>query len=547
MTELVAFEDSPLGDYLRDIAAGESLIIDSNEAGFTTTGGPDHAKSPIPLSLWTRAQSWLHGNLSLGNSSDKEFEARLCSVLWDSIVRTLANSGHMAVRYTPRTSHKHATDMPSQQLGDLRPRSSRSNDIAKHTVGPLVLGAAFLIRTRSSVRPALMALSAFIAAAVVWSSWHKYSSQIAAARRAEEYIDSLTDMCQSSRVLDVAIQRALRLVQETELVARGFRWASPSSIPGVDARPGRGAIRTAVYLRNAVGEALRESFDAVALAVEQVADQDTLLELSQTREKFTQHTDFSDSGLSLEVLRARFELHFSLRRRWLQRVLDTAEPLSLPTMNSAAALQSGLSGNTLATFAHIRAASEKGVDMIRKVENSAHTSAQIIVCRESIGLDDDGCQELNSGAVNRPSPEATARLFSSLKAELDTLNAQYQAALTVLTCDDCEGPQASSSCRESTTCVIDQHDIPDGARVLGYSGFDLNDLDVPEQTFEADPAIQESRGQSSNGKPQLLDRSERIRLQRQKREGEIEARERRNDIHSMLNELRSAIDERSRK
>ncbi|ORX65521.1 hypothetical protein DL89DRAFT_100201 [Linderina pennispora] len=475
----------------------------------------------------------------------------------------------------------HATDMPSQQLGDLRPRSSRSNDIAKHTVGPLVLGAAVLFRTRSSVRPALMALSALIAAAVVWSSWHKYSSQIAAAHRAE-YIDSLADMCQSSRVLDVAIQRALRLVQETELVARGFRWASPSSIPGVDARPGRGAMRTAVYLRTAVGEALRESFDAVALAVEQVADQDTLLELSQTREKFTQHTDFSDSGLPLEVLRARFELHFGLRRRWLQRVLDTAEPLSLPTMNSAAALRSELSGKALAMFAHIRAASEKGVDMIRKVENSAHTSAQwallmdiksdrtlsqhpllrllsamseslhtlrakMIVCRESIGLDDDGCQELNSGAVNRPSPEATARLFSSLKAELDTLNAQYQAALTVLTCDGSEGPQASSSSRESTNCVIDQHDISGGARVLGYSGFDLNDLDVPEQTFEADPAIQESRGQSSNRKPQLLDRSERIRLQRQKREGEIEARERRNDIHSMLNELRSAIDERSRK
>ncbi|KAJ1937741.1 hypothetical protein EC988_007796, partial [Linderina pennispora] len=132
-------------------------------------------------------------------------------------------------------------------------------------------------------------------------------------------------------------------------------------------------------------------------------------------------------------------------------------------------------------------------------------------------------------------------------AELDTLNAQYQAALAVLTCDDSEGPQASSSRRESANCAIDQQDIPDGARVLGYSGVDLNDLDVPEQTFEADPAIQESRGQSSNGKPQLLDRSERIRLQRQKREGEIEARERRNDIHSMLNELRSAIDERSRK
>ncbi|KAJ1932381.1 hypothetical protein FBU59_006388 [Linderina macrospora] len=87
--------------------------------------------------------------------------------------------------------------------------------------------------------------------------------------------------------------------------------------------------------------------------------------------------------------------------------------------------------------------------------------AKMMVCRESIGLEESGVHDLSSEAETRLSPEETARLFASLKAELGALSAQYQAALTILTCGDSEAPQQAISQGSNLNCVIENRGIPE--------------------------------------------------------------------------------------
>ncbi|KAJ2013698.1 hypothetical protein GGI14_005250 [Coemansia sp. S680] len=176
--------------------------------------------------------------------------------------------------------------------------------------------------------------------------------------------------------------------------------------------------------------------------------------------------------------------------------------------------------------------------------------AKILVCRECVSMvEDDVVGSEDRQAV--PSPEEIARVFASLKPDIDALNHLYQASVTSLAFYDSGSEPASSDKNDSTSTVpaeltdfeLGLTTIPEGTTVFGYTPFGGDSLDAPEQIFEAD--IEQETGQGRL-KSSNIDRSERIRLSKQKRAEEQVASTRKNDIVYMMSELKTAIDSRSK-
>ncbi|KAJ1734233.1 hypothetical protein LPJ72_002457, partial [Coemansia sp. Benny D160-2] len=89
-----------------------------------------------------------------------------------------------------------------------------------------------------------------------------------------------------------------------------------------------------------------------------------------------------------------------------------------------------------------------------------------------------------------------------------------------------------------------QMDHEDDAWVFGCSPLDANSMDTSDLVFESDPAHDPSPSMRRGQQGPAVDRSERILLQRQKRENEEHQRRRVGEVRSMMSELRTAISTR---
>ncbi|KAJ2785052.1 hypothetical protein H4R18_000760 [Coemansia javaensis] len=588
MAELVAFEDSPLGQYLHEVGAGEALVADCSPA-------EQHEDAEGGRATWTAWLLQCSGRavrVAFGTSR-AALDAAAAPEVWAAVARILADSGHMADRYTPARTHGSSGSTSSASaILPARATAELHRALAAAAV-PLAAGGA--LRMSRATTPGAWMLMAGGAVAVAGVLQRIRAA--AAVRDADAVVGEFRAMARSCRALDVSAHRALRFVHEVDLVARGLRLPAQGAAPtAVGWRPGRGTLLLTQRVRAAVGSALAQSAGALAGAAEDLAHVASghrapaqqggavaeLLDAAADAQR-----SLAEGAASLEALRGAFDAHFALRRQWLERMLDLLECSAYPCVGRTHALARDAARR-------VRAAADAGVAEIAAARAAQHTAARweslaatganhhhhhqgggggdqplrralgrlsdtlnaiqakVVVCRACIG-DPDGADSLCGSTSSGPgSVEMTAQVFASLKADIDMLNAHYQESVTLLLCADGDrgGPEAAGSSdggleagSVGAELHADDDGVPDGVRVFECAPFGAGSLDAPEQAFEAEAEPIGRRGaRSAAAAP---DRSERIRIQRDRRAEEAAARERRSDIGSMMSELRSAIGSRA--
>ncbi|KAJ2854544.1 hypothetical protein GGI22_004459, partial [Coemansia erecta] len=105
MAELVTYEDSPLAQYLQEIDATEDTITEKypyearRKSGITELAKACDAETDIPWNARiniAKLLTWILG------PSEKASLSRIAETVWDFVANTLALSGHLAERYTPK-------------------------------------------------------------------------------------------------------------------------------------------------------------------------------------------------------------------------------------------------------------------------------------------------------------------------------------------------------------------------------------------------------------------------------------------------------------
>ncbi|KAI8322843.1 hypothetical protein GQ54DRAFT_128768 [Martensiomyces pterosporus] len=601
MGELVAYEDSPLGQYLQEIEAAEALVVDEQRPA-TNTNGDDSSSIPgAPRVLsWRSTCEW---TMSLAASTfgvpvDSVGE-KLSTLVWEEIIDILAASGHLEARYTPKSSSRLQRIRSALHAADkVVDRRAALSFAIWRTLPPLALGSALMIRSRNpSARYALAAALLAPALGIVTNIALWYVKGKRASVQCRLLVDDFESMSLACRSMDNAIQRALRFVQEVEFVANGFRLPHYQGSLAIAANPGQGTAIAVAHIRQAIDTALLVSSGVLFGSICNIRAGPCVwtaaenLEIdSAVGDMRSRHGGLYEPGnMSLEALRSKFNLHFSLRKTWLDLLLKVLEPTAQPKDELKQTDRRSLLHLIKREVQGVSKAASDGTNTVKQAEEAQYTSkrwaalidakstnqashhplvrslngmadtlgtiqAKIHVCRECIGLEEqqpDSSGSMAGGSERAKSASELSRLFSSLKTEIDVLNSQYQAAFASLVCSDqdpgllpADGKrQANSSVVPGTPSYeVDPSAVPEGAHIVGYSPIGT-DLDAPEMVFEADVEADSDAGKARRPN---LDRSERIRLQRQRRIDEAAERKRKGEIHSMLSELRSAIDDRSK-
>ncbi|KAJ2708412.1 hypothetical protein H4R19_004758 [Coemansia spiralis] len=556
MAALVAFDESPLAEYLREIGAGEALVVEDPQPSLDIVS--ERVDSSVAVD-----------------------RPAVAALIHDQVVCMLAESGHLAERFTPvRTSRcaKASTGIPLDSVA-ARDRALRA--AARQTAAPLAVGSlllcqrrlllpghATLARASTAAGALLAALAAALATACAWRQLRAER----AVRRANSYIGRLHSALRSCRALDASVHRALRFVQEAEFAARGFRLPQPGPAPGIASRSGRGTQLVTLRTRVAVGAVLdRVARVLVGVAREMAdgADGDAELLGAASDAYVNLEAAGTPDDPPLGALRATFDMVFGLRRLWLVCICEKLERLAHSGANDGQLLR-GLRA-TNHGIERVCVAATAGLDELARVREAQYTAsrweslaaagpgggghssqplqralgamsevlgtiqAKVLVCRECV--DADGSDS---------TPVHVARVFASLKADIDMLSVHYQESVTGLLCVDggsavCVDDRMSAS-PAVAAMAMDVEAIADDARIFECTPFSTDALDAPELAFEADA---ESSRRGPRAAPTVA-RSERIRQQRERRAEEVVVRERQGDITTMMAELRSAIGPRAK-
>ncbi|KAJ1944603.1 hypothetical protein GGF37_002114 [Kickxella alabastrina] len=587
MSELVAYEDSPLGEYLKEIESAEALVIDQKDTL--------PAKQNLPT-VYDRVHCWAN-QLSLHISEALRYTSvqhiGLATRVLETSIAISSESGLLADKYTPKSklvAAQRAADNSYFTPATGLERKGVAFGAARSILSLIILGGSTFklakVEPKSLSALCIVVLTgAAVAGIAVTAAWRQARLESALAVT-HTCIDGIQTMVRGSRSLDIALQRALRSVREIEFVSRGYRLPhSGGAFSAIAARPGLGAMWAANHTRETINTVLTRSIDGLFVLLGDQLPQHMEMSVSALQCELAESSD--SDALSLDMLRHKFDLHFALRKQWLESTLHALELLTEPSISHARLFQSLERVSAQVQCVHLSAINAIGD--IRGVQEAQYTSrrweslaattpsddpsvpdnngparllnrmadtletiqAKLYVCRESTNTINTNISGQTDSIDQGMAPENIARIFASLKSDIETLNIQYQETLTSLTCPDpAFANDSNKGCfsagfpsNADLGCKVDFNAVPEGTRVFGYTPLGAEDLDAPEMVFEADVELA-----NGNNKPKLsgVDRSERIRAQRQRREIEQEAAVKRGEISSMLLELKSAIGGRTK-
>ncbi|KAJ2371022.1 hypothetical protein GGI05_007900, partial [Coemansia sp. RSA 2603] len=254
MSEVIAYEDSPLAEYLREIEATEALVVDelpAKQADESTSETPNQNQvtgywiSKLPMYI---PNFW--------NTSRDEYD-RLVAATMQQSIEVLTQAGLLFERYTPNC--KLSTQQHAEALRGLAvSRSTWILRVAKHLALSLVTAALVFRSSAKEVNPvyASMPVAALCLALISLNSQRKFHSAVEQSR---QYIAELGHLAASCRAMDAAVQRAIKSAQEIEFVARGFRLPHSADAPSIANRPGQGAIQAAKHTRHTIATTLTQS------------------------------------------------------------------------------------------------------------------------------------------------------------------------------------------------------------------------------------------------------------------------------------------------
>ncbi|KAJ2792765.1 hypothetical protein GGI18_000136 [Coemansia linderi] len=591
MAEVITYEDSPLAQYLQEIDASETFVAEDkpDTADIATSNSPPTALSAgvSPFGEWLRQLA----ARPLAAPNGHKAAAVIAKEMYARVLSTLADSGLVAERYTPRP-FRSATQPQEMNIPAAPPRSTLSigSGFVLAMTPALATFAVLPFRPKGLskmdwsvtvtvliIMPAIIAIIALL----VNELWQQRERKRNPIGKCNDVVTQVNCMVLRCRAMDGAVQRALRQVMDVDFVTRGFRLPQYRGSLAISSRPGRGTAWMAEHVRQAVDSALSESIGAFADSIEHselqpgqmesFLDSDTRVQMADLR---AQLDDASELGsMTLEALRLKFALHFAMRKLWLESVVRTLESnlgadirpeqlLSLcellgpdiARVSEAAGLladrvkeasEAQFTARKWASLAATKADSaESHHPLVRALGSMSEAletvRAKILVCRECVSMvEDDVADSEDAQAV--PSAEEIARVFASLKTDIDALNHLYQASVTSLAFYDSGSGPTSGDNDGSVAVPAELMDfeqgstaIPDGATVFGYTPVGGDDLDAPELIFEAE--IEQGGGQ------------ERLKVAYTNRSSQLlqVASARKNDIVGMISELKSAIDSRSK-
>ncbi|KAJ2836011.1 hypothetical protein FBU31_001477 [Coemansia sp. 'formosensis'] len=553
MAEIIAYEDSPLAQYLQEIDASETIVTDDK---------PDTADSVADKSflaiistefvLTYRRVSQL-ATRTLGLQDNYISASTIAKEMHSHIVSTLTDSGLIAERYTPRPCR-----IASQPLGaNISALPTRSTISIAGLFAMAITPSAVACMTLA-FRPGglgdlnwSLGITLFILlvgpllplAEISGLLIQERSQRQVPIDRCNDALEKFNCMLVKCRAMDSAVQRALRLVMDVDVVTRGFRLPQYHGSQAISSMPGRGTAWMAEHVRQTIDSALSLSIDTLADIIEhpkqqtsQYSEAEGFLD-SNTRAHMAElRAQLSDDGelesMTLEALRNKFALHFAMRRLWLESVVRTLEPSSdvdirpeqllsicglvvsdITRVSETASLSASRvkeateARYTAGKWASLAATKSVSTDshhpLVRALSNMSEAldtvRAKILVCRECVSMVDDHVVDFEDKEAV-PSPEEIARVFASLKPDIDALNHLYQASVTSLAFYDSGSGPISGDNDDSTRVPAELTDyelgsmaIPEGATVFGYTPVGGDDLDAPELIFEAD--IERETGQ----------------------------------------------------
>ncbi|KAJ2859974.1 hypothetical protein GGI22_002844, partial [Coemansia erecta] len=542
MAELVTYEDSPLAQYLQEIDAAEDTITEKypyearRKSGITELAKACDAETDIPWNAKiniAKLLTWILG------PSEKASLSRIAATVWEFVANTLALSGHLAERYTPKPARRYEN---LANLGCWR-KSQTMRTLIGVSVGGLVF-SCILGHPLAANRPITGALVVGTAAFTILHRAKKHCKIEQCTRTAEIFIDNMDKLSARSRTLDITIQKAMRFIQEVVFVSKGFRVPQYAGAGAITSRPGRGTLWAAGHLQQTVVDALVlciqalfDTLDALIASTEQRAAGDLVqpcdsATMSGLKSEFALLNGGNADGINpMEQLHSLFELHFAARKLWLEAILSILEHvcaaectdrntfLSVLKKTSAdieqilAAVIGSADAITKTREAQFTAKSWEALSDNRKRSDAPDTSnqpvvrclsnmanavdtigAKLVVCKGTIGLADEGHISASPDAM--PFDEV-ARVFASLKADIDTLAGLYQEAMTNLALDsDRLGSTSAARLYEGKDYAqytadddnTDRSALSEDARVFVCTPFGASDMNAADLVFEADPS-----------------------------------------------------------
>ncbi|UPK99439.1 hypothetical protein LCI18_010374 [Fusarium solani-melongenae] len=353
--EPVVYEETPFADYLRDggdepqsdWAPGATTPEPESSAGrsspsppsspspFAPTGRPlvkprFRNKVPNPLQLDVPKPSVLRSmrrnySAAVAASIDRADNAKFLEQFRYTIIASQLLSGHSGLG-----QHQLTANGPNGPPHDEAKSLLSTEGILASILAALAIAVILSWVVESGVtRKRLIFLLILCAAAMLLGQvymrrqWLRY-------RRSQSLLE-ITAFIEHSHAFDTASGAALSLIQEVELVSRGYRLSAP--LPPISRIEDRAQTRKCVRLRKAAKESLAEVLDAynqVCTVVNGFAEQTDLekyydiyditdFDMSDARRGFNEEEfDDPESLRTLKILSARF---FIVRKLFLCALL----------------------------------------------------------------------------------------------------------------------------------------------------------------------------------------------------------------------------------
>lgn len=353
--EPVVYDETPLAEYLKDGGDGSDVdwaALDSSPprpsssrcgssmssppaspSPFAPTGrplvkprfrsaAPPEIHSAIPGALSTASRSstlrTLRRNCSAAvvASIDRADNAKFLEQFRYTIVASQLLSGHSIVSHRASIASK-----PSALTTESSQALLSTEGIAASILGALAVAVvlswlrgstkSYVTRKRLAVLVALLAASGFVGQVYMKRQWLRY--------RREQSLSEMVAFVANSHDFDSATEATLSLVQEVELVSRGYRITAP--LPPISRLEDRSQSRKCVRLRRALRSALGDSlktYNHISSVVRAFSEQTELekyydmydvtdLDMSDALQGFSEDEfDDPESLRTLKILAARF-------------------------------------------------------------------------------------------------------------------------------------------------------------------------------------------------------------------------------------------------
>ncbi|KAJ2882419.1 hypothetical protein H4R27_003451 [Coemansia aciculifera] len=553
MAEVIAYEDSPLAQYLLDIDASETFVAeDKLDATDSATDKSPQATLSAESILLYEWLSQLAARSSDAQNSHK-IASKVAKEMHARVVSTLTDSGLVAERYTPRPCR-----IALRPLGVNIPALFPSSTLGVVGLFTMINTPPLVTCVSLAFRPGglsglnwgvaltlflLMLGSLVISAVMAGQTTTQQSQRRVLVDKCDDALEQFNDMVLKCRAMDSTVQRALRLVMDVDFVTRGFRLPQYRGSLAISSTAGRGTAWMAEHVRQAIDSALSLGMDTFSDIIERPKQQPQQSEMesfldSDTRMCMTDlRAQLSDVGelepMSLEALKHKFAAHFAMRKLWLESVIRTIEPYSDADTRSEQVLS--ICGLIVPDIVRVSETASLLASRVKEASEAQYTArkwaslaatkadptgshhpliralssmsealetvrAKILVCRQCVSMVEDDVVDAED-RQSVPSPEEIARVFASLKPDIDALNYLYQASVTSLAFYDSGSEPTSGDNNDSTSTVpaeltdfeLGSTTIPEGATVFGYTPIAGDSLDAPEQIFEAD--IERETGQ----------------------------------------------------